>query len=130
MAVNPAVPFWDEGNAITGHAQTNVLGKRFVTIVGARVDGNPRVGHAVGSATVKAIGVSAYDAAAGLKVTYYGAPGIVMPVTAAGPITAGAPVFSDAAGKATATNPGGTSLVAGWAMDDAADGTDAVIKLA
>lgn len=129
MATNPAVPFWDEGNTLTCHASAAVTGKRFVTISGARVDGNPRVNHAVGSATAKALGVSAYDAASGAKVTVYSGPGIVMPVTASGAITAGQDVYSTADGKATATQPTG-ARPAGIALDDAADGADAVIKLA
>lgn len=130
MAVNPAVPFWDEANTFTATTSAAVTGKRFVVISGARINGNPRVAHAASSGTVKPVGVSAYDAASGANVTVYSQPGIVMPVTAAGAITAGAPVFSDSVGRATATNPGGTGLVAGWALDDAADTTDAVIKLA
>lgn len=130
MAVNPAVPFWDEANTFTGHASAAVTGKRFVTISGARIGDNPRVAHAASSATAKPVGVAAYDVASGAKVTVYSQPGIIMPVTATGAISAGAPVFSAADGRATATNPGGTALVAGWAIDDAADGADAVIKLA
>lgn len=130
MATNPAVPFWDEAESFTCHASAAVTGKRFVAISGARVDGNPRVASAASSATVKPFGVSAYDAASGAKLTVYTKPGLIMPVTASGAITAGAPVFSTADGRATATNPGGTGIVAGWAADDAADGTDAVIKLA
>lgn len=129
MATNPAVPFWDEGNTFTGHAATAVTGKRFVVIAGARVDGNPRVGHAVSAARVKPVGVSAYDAASGAKVSVYSGPGIVMPVTASGAITAGQDVYSTADGKASATVVAGAP-VAGWALDDAADGADAVIKLA
>lgn len=128
MATNPAVPFWDEGNTITCHASAAVTGKRFVSISGARVDDNPRVNHAVGSATKKALGVSGYDAASGDKVTVYAGPGLVMPVTAAGAITAGAFVYSDAAGKATSTQPTG-AIVLGIALDDAADGTDCPVKL-
>lgn len=128
MASNPAVPFWDEGNTFTGHASAAVTGKRFVSISGARVDGNPRVAHAVGSATVRSVGVSAYDAASGAKVTVYSAPGLIMPVTASGAITAGQDVYSDANGKATATQPT-NARPAGVALDDAADGTDAVIRL-
>ena len=129
MATNPAVPFWDEGNTFTGHASAAVTGKRFVTISGPRVDGNPRVAHAAQTATTKPVGVAAYDAPSGGKVTVYSAPGIVMPVTASGAITAGAPVFSTADGKATATAVADAEP-AGHALDDAADGTDAVIKLA
>lgn len=130
MATNPAVPFWDEGNTFTGHASAAVTGKRFVNISGPRVEGNPAVAHAVGSATVKPVGVSAYDAAAGTKVTVYSGPGIVMPVTAGEAITAGAPVYSAADGRAVDTPPVAGALIAGYALDDAADGDDAVIKLA
>ncbi len=129
MATNPAVPFWDEANTFTGHASAAITGKRFVSISGARIGDNPRVAHAVGSATVKPVGVSAYDAASGAKVTVYSAPGLIMPVTVAGAVTAGQPVYSDATGKATATNPG-SAIIAGWACDDAADTTDCPIKLA
>jgi hypothetical protein len=128
MAINPAVPFWDEGNTFTGHASAAVTGKRFVSISGARVDGNPRVAHAVGSATVRSVGVAAYDAASGTKVTVYSAPGLIMPVVADGAITAGQDVYSTAVGKAIATQPTG-ARPAGVAVDDAADGTDAVIRL-
>lgn len=130
MAANPAVPFWDEANTFTGHAGAAITGKRFVVVSGARVADRIRVGHAASSATVKPVGVSAFDAASGAGVTVYNQPGIIVPVTATGAITAGAPVFSVADGRATATNPGGTGIIAGWAMDDAVDGADAVIKLA
>lgn len=130
MATNPAVPFWDEGNTFTGHASAAVTGKRFVSISGPRVDGNPSVAHAVGSATVKAVGVSAYDAASGAKVTVYSGPGIVMPVTAGEAITAGAPVYSAADGRAVDTAPVAGALIAGYALDDAALGADCPVKLA
>lgn len=131
MATNPAVPFWDEGNTFTGHASAAVTGKRFVSISGPRVDGNPRVAHAAqGTNGKRAVGVAAYDAPSGGKVTVYSGPGIVMPVTAAGAISAGDDVYSDANGKATATSPGAGARPSGTALDDAADGTDAVVKLA
>lgn len=130
MATNPAVPFWDEAESLTCHASAAVTGKRFVTISGARVDGNPRVASAASSATSKPAGVAAYDAASGAKLTVYTKPGLIMPVTASGAITAGALVYSTADGKATATNPGGTGIPAGTAWDDVADGADAPIKLA
>jgi predicted RecA/RadA family phage recombinase len=128
MAVNPAVPFWDEGNTFTAHAGAAITGKRFVTISGARVDDNPRVNHQVGSATKRSVGVAAYDAASGRKVTIYSAPGIVVPVTTAEAITAGDDVYSDANGFAVKTQPAG-ARPSGTALDDAASGTDAVIKL-
>lgn len=130
MATNPAVPFWDEGNTITCRGSVAITGKRFVSVSGARNNGNPSVSHAASSATRKPLGVAARDAAASEPVSVYSAPGLVMPVTASGAITAGAPVFSAADGRATATDPGTGSRPAGYALDDAADGADAVIKLA
>ena len=127
MATNPAVPFWDEGNTFTGHASAAVTGKRFVTISGPRVEGNPAVAHAAGTATTKAVGVAAYDAAAGTKVTVYSGPGIVMPVTAGAAIAAGAPIYSLADGRATSV---ATGNIVGWALDDAAVGADCPVKLA
>lgn len=128
MANNPCVPFWDEGNTFTAHASAAITGKRFVSISGARVDGNPRVNHAVGSATRRAVGVSGYDAASGAKVTVYAAPGLVVPVTVAEAITAGDLLYSDANGKAVKTQPTNAPALA-VALDDAADATDVPAKL-
>lgn len=128
MATNPAVPYWDEGTSITCVASEAVTGKRFVTITGPRVDGKPAVGHVVGAAGVRALGVSGYDAAEDADVLVYSAPGIVVPVTAAEAIDAGDLVYSDADGKAVDTQPAG-ALVAGIALDDAAIGADCPIKL-
>lgn len=128
MAGNPAVPYWDEANTFTGRTSATVTGKRFVTISGARIDGHPRVAHAVGSATARACGVSAYDAPSGGDVTVINAPGIIVPVTATGAVTAGQDVYSAADGRATATQPAG-ARPSGLAMDDAADGADLAVKL-
>lgn len=128
MAVNPAVPYWDEANTFTGRASATITGKRFVTISGARVDGHPRVNHAEGSATKRAVGVSAYDAPNGGDVTVYSGPGIIMPVTASGAVTAGQDVYSTPTGAAIATQPTG-ARPAGMALDDAADGADLPVKL-
>lgn len=128
MAVNPCVPFWDEGNTFTGHASAAITGKRFVSISGARVDGNPRVNHAVGAATRRAVGVSGYDAASGAKVTVYAGPGIVVPVTTSEAITAGDLLYSAANGTAVKTQPTNAPALA-IALDDAADATDVPAKL-
>lgn len=129
MATNPAVPFWDEGNTVTARATAAITGKRFVCISGPRIDGHPAVNHQASSSTRKTLGVSAYDAASGADVMVHSAPGMVVPVTASGAISAGASVFSTADGRATAADPG-TGKTAGHALDDATDGADAVIKLA
>lgn len=130
MATDTAVPFWDEAESLTCHASGAVTGKRFVTINGARVDGNPRVGHvAQGANTKKPAGVSGYSVVDGAKVTVYTKPGLVMPVTAAVAITAGDDVYSDATGKATNVSPGAGARPAGTAWDDAAIGVDCPVKL-
>lgn len=126
MATNPAVPFWDEGNTLTCHASAAVTGKRFVTVSGARVEGNPSVAHAAGTAATRALGVSAYDAPIGTKLSVYSAPGLVMPVTAAVAITAGQLIYSAADGRATNV---ATGLEVGVALDDAAAGADCPVKL-
>lgn len=128
MATNPAVPFWDEGNAITCHAAEALTGKRFVHISGVRTDGNPTVDHSVGAAGKRAFGVTARDAASGTKVTVYSAPGIVVPVTTSEAVDAGDLIYSDADGCAVDTQPSG-ALPAGIALDDAAQGADVPVKL-
>lgn len=126
MANDSAVPFWDEGNSYTCHAEAAITGKRFVTVSGPRVDDNPQVSHAAGTATTRALGVAAYTVAAGAKVTVYSAPGIVMPVTAAVALTAGDDVYSAADGRATNV---ATGKVVGSCLDDVVAGADAPIKL-
>lgn len=128
MANNPAVPFWDEGNTITCHASAAITGKRIVSISGARVDGNPRVSHAVGSATKRGLGVSACDAASGAKLSVYTAPGIVMPITTSEAVTAGDDLYSAADGTAVKTQPTGARAFA-VALDDAGSGTDVPARI-
>lgn len=124
MATNPAVPFWDEGNTITAQASAAVTGKRFVEVTGPRVADQVQVGPA--TAAGRSFGVAGFDAAVGQLVTVYSSPGLVMPVTASGAIAAGDDVEVAAGGMAAAAAAG---EVVGMALDDAADGTDAVIKL-
>lgn len=128
MATNPCVPFWDEGNTFTGHASAAITGKRFVSVSGARVGDNPRLNHAVGTATRRAVGVSAYDAASGAKFTVYAAPGLVLPVTTSEAITAGDQLYSAADGTAVKTQPAGAPVLA-VALDDAASAADVVARL-
>jgi hypothetical protein len=128
MATNPAVPFWDEGNTITCRGSAAITGKRFVTVTGPRLDGNPQVGHVAGSATKRAVGVSARDAAQGVPVSVFTAPGIVMPVTTSEAISAGDDLYSAADGTAVKTAPNGARPAA-VALDDAASGADVPAKL-
>lgn len=130
MALNPAVPFWDEANTITCHAEAAVTGKRFVTVSGPRVDGRPQVSHVAGAVAGKPLGVSAYDVPADTAVSVYSSPGLVMPVRAAVALVAGQPVYSTADGSATNVAPVVGALIAGTVLDDAAIDDDAVVKLA
>lgn len=122
---NQGAPFWTPGRNVTGHADVALTGKRFVAIAGPRTDGNPTVG--LPAAGGRVFGVTAYDTPADDKVTLY--RGGIVPVEADGPIAAGAPLFAAADGRATATDPGAGSNVVGIAVDDAADGEDAVVDL-
>lgn len=123
MATNPAVPYWDNAETVTGHATAAVTGKRFATISGARVDDKPAVKHAAVGAPA---GVTAFDAAINTDVTLYQGTQ-VMPVTAAVAITAGDTLYSTADGSATNVAAG---PVRGYAYDDAAAGADCPVKLA
>lgn len=131
MATNTAVPFWDEGNTITCHASAAVTGRKFVSISGARVEGNPRVAHVAQGVNGKTpLGVAGYDAPSGGKVSVYSAPGIVMPVIAAVAITANDLIYSTADGSATNVSPGAGAIPAGKALDDAVIGAECPVKLA
>lgn len=132
MATNPALPFHDEGNSITVQNNSGGLigGKRFVAVNGSgEFDDVTLVGLPAAGARV--LGVSAYDAAAGAQFTCYTSPGIVMPVVAGVAITAGAAIATDATGAAIIANAGTVTgqLVVGYALKDAAAGSDAKVKL-
>lgn len=146
--VNECIPFYDDGEIITGQATAAVTGKRFLKISGDRTSGpglattaeggNYRVAPA--DAGGRVFGVASYDVASGAKVPVITGPGTVVPVTADGAISAGDPVSVGAAGKAktaTAQSQSGSSpyavtpgtIVVGLCLSGAADGADAEIKL-
>lgn len=127
MATNEAVPYWDQADTITCHAAAAITGKRFVGISAARTGGNPTVTHAAAAgAQPSRVGVAAYDAPAGSKVTVYTGTQVV-PVTAGAALTAGQSLTSSATGAAVDAAAG---PVLGTAYDDAANGTDTPVKLA
>lgn len=125
MATNPAVPYWDKAETITAHASATIIGKRFVTVSGARVEDKVSVAHAAGTATTRALGVSAQDAASGTDVTIYKGKQVI-PVTAAVAITANDLLYSDATGKATNV---ATGVPVAIAVDDAAAAADVPASL-
>lgn len=121
MAANEAIPYWDPADSITCYAKAAVTGKRFVSISGARKNGQPQVsptGNGLGSC----LGIAAYDAAADAQVLVWRDP--IVPVTAGAALTAGQLVQSDANGQAIVKAAG---ICLGMALDDAGVGEDCPI---
>lgn len=138
--LNELNPFYESADRLTYQATAPVTGKRFINVSGDRVSGpgipataqvgasdpvdggNYRGAHA--AAGGPSVGVSTWDAGVGEK---FGCvrEGVV-PVTADGPIAAGAAVQVGAAGKAL-TIGAGTKI--GICMNGAVDGADAEILL-
>lgn len=109
------VPLYMPGDAITGTATADITGGQAV-----RVSGNATFAPAT-QASHLIVGVAAFDAANGGKVTIFGR-GIVHRLTAAGAVTAADAVEAAAAG-AVATHTQGTNdvRVFGVALTTAAD---------
>lgn len=117
------IPFWDDADEITCHANVALTGQRFVNIVGPTVEGNPLVGlPAAGGIT---FGVAGRDVAAGDKVLVYTA-NLVVPVEAAAAIAAGQEVEVNALGQVI---PLAAGRARGRALDDAANGSTAMIRI-
>lgn len=135
--VNECIPFYEPGGALTCECEAAVIGKRFVDIsddiqgtgspgLTTDVDGGNLV-VSPASAGGTAFGVAKYNAAINEKVGVWTQPGIIVPVTADGAITAGAEVEVGTAGKAKTK--GAANRGVGRAVADAADGADAMIQL-
>lgn len=101
------LPIYKPGQAITLEASATITGGQLVEVTGSGT-----VGPA-GAASVKVVGVAAFDAASGDNVTIYA--GGVQHVLASGAITAGAVVQAGAAGTVAAgtTAPVGIALTTG-----------------
>ena len=105
------IPKFTPGSAVTFTTSAAVAGGQAVEITGART-----VGPA-GAASKKYIGVAAFSAASGEKVTVH-LPGQVQRIKTAGAITAGATVQTGAAGTVAA----GAAAPIGVALTTAATG--------
>lgn len=116
---------FNPGTDLTVVATTDVAGKTFAAISGPRSQNMLSV--ATAAAGAPAAGVFKYDAAADNMVGIARGSSRIVTVTAAGAITAGAPVEVGADGKATTA---GTGTIVGYAVDSADDGDDALISLA
>lgn len=128
---NDLIPFKEDAKRVTCTATAAVTGKTFVAITGDKqADGTYSVGPA--GAGAKALGVAAWDAAAGKKVTVVVIEsGHIVPVRAGAALAANASVSSDATGQAvTAAGAAGTTQHAlGLVVQGAAAGADAEILL-
>ncbi|HEU5046147.1 MAG TPA: capsid cement protein [Nocardioidaceae bacterium] len=124
---NDAIPFFDDGDELTCTAPAGVSGKTFVKISGDKQDDGTYT-IATAAAGDRALGVAAWDAAAGKRVTVQTIDsGLVMPVVASGALAADDPVAVAAGGLAIKAAAG--ALAVGYALTSAADGADAEIKL-
>lgn len=129
---NECQPLFDPGDAHTCFARRAVIGKRFVTISGARSADLVQVAPAGDGGTGQTPtvqGVAGRDVAASANVTVY-REGIV-PITAGGTVAAGDPVTFDSVGravKATGTTGAGVAKH-GHAVDDATIGLDCFVAL-
>lgn len=125
---NDCIPLYRPGADITAQTTAAVTGKTFVDVSGPvnPVDGTLlRVKPASAGGT--AVGVAVSDAPNGARVAVIAGPGHVVPVTAAGAITAGAEVAAAAGGKAT-TASGAGAVGRAWSTTTAAD-TDVFVEL-
>ena len=127
MPNNELIPFKEHANRVTATPSAAVTGKRFVSISGDRQpDGTYTV--APTGAAGKALGVAAWDAGVGSKVTVVTiTSGDIVPVRAGAALTANASVMSDATGQAVVATAGATGL--GIALTGCASGADAQILL-
>lgn len=125
---NECIPLYSPGGEITGQTTGAVTGKTFVDISATRdaTTGLIKVATAAASTTVKAFGVAAYDALSGGRVAVLNTPGMVVPVTAGGAITAGADVEVGASGRVVART---TGYAVGKAVETGSNGNDCFIEL-
>lgn len=111
------LPIYKPGQAITLQASATITGKQVLEVTGSGT-----VGPA-GAASTKSVGVAAYDAVSGDKVTIY--TGGVQVLTASGTVTAGDVVQCGAAGTAAS----GTTAPIGVALTTATTGNDVRVQL-
>ncbi len=131
---NECIPFYEAGTTITAQVATAVRGKRFVAITANRQSGPALSATSEGGNVVigqpaaggRVFGVAQYDGAVGSKVPVHRTPGSVVPVTAAGALTAFQEVEVDATGAVIAR---ATGVPVGYAISAATAGQDAQISL-
>lgn len=123
-----SIPLFDKADSLTGKATAAVTGARFLRISGTPdTDSMIKVAH-VNAAGGPVFGVSAHDAALGDYVGIHHQPALIVEVEAAGAITAGSLLMSDATGRATPYVAGAGVYSAGTAINDAAGGAKVLIS--
>lgn len=136
MSPGHAIPFYEDGDELTGFCTAAVVAKQFVKISGPRQAGGPaggvtdataggNVSVAPAAAGDKVFGVATFDAALNTLVSIM-RYNRVMPVVAGAAINAGQEVESDANGNAI---PLAAGRAAGLCLDNVAAGADAQIAL-
>lgn len=128
MPLNTMIPYFEPGDRVSATATANVVGKTFVAISGNLASDNT-LQVATCAANAKPFGVAEYNASSGQWVGVV-RNGIV-PITcgAAGALTAGEEVMSDASGNAVAWDTTVGHRVAGMCLNAATVGSDAMIAL-
>lgn len=126
---NECVPFFEDGDEITGYCSAGVTGKRFVAITGnMQADGSPTVGPPAAGGRV--FGIAMYDQVAGKRVGIWRDRGLLVPATtgaASGAMAAFAEVQVDATG---AVVPFAAGVAVGYLVDGTAgNGADAKVSL-
>lgn len=139
---NDCIPIFEPGDRLTVHANVALTGKRFCDVVADAQSGfglkglaaDPLAAGIAGNivaglcaAAGKALGVVAWDAAIGTKVTVLTAPGMIVPVKSNGAITAGQEVeIATTAGDVKTLASG---IAVGRAMASCSSGADCAIEL-
>lgn len=126
MFDNPTRDYYQPGTDITARATMNVTGKTFAAISAPRVGGSIQVTTCDGTTPI--IGVVKYNAAKGQLVGIARGAARILTITAGADITAGQAITSNQSGQAIPATD--SQQVAGWAIDNAESGTDALISLA
>jgi hypothetical protein len=123
---NEAVPLFRPGGDLTCLTTATVTGKTFVNVSATRdaTTGLIKVATATGAAA--ALGVARADAASGTRVVVLSGPGLIVPVTAGGAVTAGAEVEVGTGGKAVTLASG---RPVGLAVETGANNADMLIRL-
>lgn len=123
---NEAVPLYRPGGDLSCTTTAAVTGKTFAGVSATRDATTGKIKVATCTAAARALGVFAYDAASGAGVPVIAGPGVILPVTAGGAITAGAQVEVGSGGKAVALASG---IAVGLALETGSNNNDCMIRL-